>query len=392
MAVKIRIMIVDDIARTRDNLRQLLELEDDIEVCGEATNGQEALIQAKQLKPDLVLMDISMPVMDGILATEIMTVEVPQTGIIILTCQEEGENIHKAMAAGAREFLTKPPSREELIQSVHRVYELEKRRRLNQGIIKSSEVEKPKDPGKIISVFSPKGGVGKSTIAVNLAVAIAQLSKKKTAIIDLNLQFGDVAMLLDLLPQRTISDLVGEPDYLDPATLESYLLDHNSGIKVLPAPLRPEYAEVVHNKQIEEILEMMKESYDYIIVDTNRSLDDITLSALDTSDFILMIAALDVLTVKSIKLVLETMTSLHYEFDKTKLILNYASAAIGISSKDLATSINLPVTHFIPCDGKVVIGACNRGIPFVINSPKAPVSKAIFKLGRELLEICYSKP
>ena len=128
MSKKIRLLIVDDIAETRINLRKLLELENDIEVVGEAANGEEALVQSHDLKPDIVLMDINMPVMDGIQATERMTVESPQVGIIILSVQGEHEYLRKAMAAGARDYLTKPPSNEELLRTVRRLYELEKKR------------------------------------------------------------------------------------------------------------------------------------------------------------------------------------------------------------------------------------------------------------------------
>lgn len=384
MVEKIRIMVVDDVAKVRSNLRQLLELEEDIEVVGEAANGEEALIQARRLNPDLAIMDIGMPVMDGIQATETMTVELPQTAIIILSCQDEGEYLRKAMAAGARDYLTKPSGREEILQVIHRVYQFEKKRRLSQGVVFAPQVEKPRNPGKIISVFSAKGGVGKSIIAVNLAVAIAQLTRKKTAIIDLNLQFGDIALLFDLLPRRTISDLVGEADYLESKTLNGYLTDHSSGVKVLCAPLRPEYAEVVHTEQVEGILRALKGNYDYVIVDTHQLLDDLTLAALDISDFILMVTAMDILTVKNVKLALEAIRSLHYGQEKIKLVINHVLTSNNISIKDLGTHVDFPITHSIPNDRKLVIGACNQGIPFLISHPRAPISKSILKLGREL--------
>jgi pilus assembly protein CpaE len=391
MAEKIRIMLVDDTAATRKNLRKLLQLEDDIEVVGEASNGEEALIRAKQLQPDLVLMDINMPVMNGIQATEIMTVELPQVAIIILSIQGEGEYLRKAMAAGAREYLTKPPGTAEMLQTIHRVYELEQKRRLNQSSLLNSPALKQPHPGKIIAVFSTKGGAGKSTIAVNLAVAITKLTGKKTVIIDLNLQFGDIAMLFDLIPRRTISDLVGDPEHLDPKVLENYLINHSSGVKVLPAPLRPELADAVCGKHIEGILKALKNDYDYIIIDTNHSFDDITLASLDAADFILMIAALDVLTIKNVKLATEVMTSLHYETAKIKLILNRSSLETGLSPHDLAGSLSFPITFSIPNDEKIAIGACNRGIPFVVNDPKAPISEAILELSRELLGIQVAK-
>lgn len=383
-AEQIRIMVVDDSDKVRSNLRRLLELEEGIEVVGEAANGEEAVKLAKQLNPDLVIMDISMPVMDGIQATEILTVELPLTAVIILTCQDEGEYLRKAMTAGARDYLTKPPGREEMIRTIHRTYELEQKRRSSQEILSTPHVDQSKDPGRVISVFSAKGGVGGSVIAVNLAVALAQLTQKRTAVIDLNLQFGDVALLFDLTPRRTISDLVGERDYPDPKILEAYLMNHSSGVKVLPAPLRPEYAEIVRAEHVAQIINSIKDNYDYIIIDTDHRFDDLTLATFDNSDLIVMVAALDILTVKNIKLSLEAFRRLNYEPQKIKVILNHVISRNKISIKDLEANLIMPIAHSIPNDEKLVVNSCNQGIPFLISHPKAPISKAILSFGREL--------
>ena len=224
-----------------------------------------------------------------------------------------------------------------------------------------------------------------------MGVAITQLSQAKVALVDLDLQFGDVAMLLDLLPRRTISDLAGEPDHLDLKMLDSYLMPHSSGIKVLPAPLRPEYAEIVTGKHVEGILKLLKDNYDYVVVDTCQSFDDITLAALDISDTVLIVTTLDVLTIKNVKLGLEAMASLHYESSKIKLILNRSSAEMGVTVDDLQTSLKFPISHSLPSDGKVAVMSCNKGIPFVISDPKAPISEAIFGLASQLSGIPIEK-
>lgn len=388
MTGKIKVLVVDDIADTRENLRRLLQFDSEIEVVGEAANGEEAVIFARNLLPDIILMDINMPVMDGIQATSKISLEFPQIGVIILSVQGEQEYLRKAMSAGARDYLTKPPGSDDLLRTIRQVYENEK---LRLQMLTIPE-EPQRKSGQIFSVFSTKGGVGKSTIAVNLAAAIAQISGKKTVIVDLDLQFGDVAMLLDLVPRRTVSDLVSEPDLLEPKTVESYLLNHPlSGLKVLPAPIRPEYAEVVHNNHIENILTVLKGNYDYVIVDTRQSFDDITLTALDQADTILVVSTLDVLTIKNVKLGLEVMASLHYESSKIKLILNRETADMGVSVKDLEESIKFPVSCSLPSDGKLVVMAANRGTPFVISDPKTPISESIFKLAHDLTGIPEAK-
>ena len=380
---KIRILIVDDVAETRENVRKLLQLEDDMEVVGDAGNGEEALNIVHQLKPDVVLMDINMPVMDGITATEKLTMELPQVGIIIMSVQGEQEYLRKAMMAGAREYLIKPPGGDELVATIRRVYEVECKRRMSQGILVTESV-KEKEQGKVISVFSTKGGVGKSIIAVNLAVSLHQVSKLSVVILDMDLQFGDVAMLLDLLPKKSIADLVSEPDHFDWEMVESYLIEHDSGVKVLPAPLRPEYAEIITGRHVENIINILKEHYDYIVIDTCQSFQDTVLSALDASDQIFMVTTLDVPTIKNIKLGLDVMTSLNYGTDRVKLVLNRSTAEMGVSMQDLSSSVRHTVASQLPSDGKVVVGAANRGIPFVQSDPKAPISQAIQGLAKQI--------
>lgn len=382
---KIRVLIVDDVAETRENIKKLLMFENDIEAVGEAANGDEALAFARHLKPDVVLMDINMPLMDGITATERMTLEQPQIGIIIMSVQGEQEYLRKAMMAGAREYLIKPPSGDELVATIRRVYEVEWKRRQSMGaVVQSAIKEEQREPGRVISVFSTKGGVGKSIIAVNLAVSLKNTTNLRVAMLDLDLQFGDVAMLLDLLPKRTIADLVSEPEHMDKEMLEGYMIEHDSGVRVLPAPLRPEYAEMINGRHIESIIKILKESYDYIVVDTCQSFQDTILAALDASDLIYMVTTLDVPTIKNIKLGLEVMSSLHYENDRVKIILNRSTAEMGVSIQDLTSSIRYAVACQLPSDGKVVVGSANRGIPFVQSDPKSPMTMAIQDLAKQI--------
>jgi pilus assembly protein CpaE len=386
LAERIRLLIVDDITETRANLRKLLMFDESIEVVGEAGNGEEAIERALALNPDVVLMDINMPVMDGIEATERLSVELPRVGIIILSVQGEQEYLRKAMTAGARDYLTKPPTGDDLVNTIQQVFEMQKKR---QAVLAVPD-DTPHGPGQVISIFSTKGGVGKTTIAVNLAIAIAQL-KKKTVIVDLDLQFGDVAMMLDLIPRRSIADLVGEADLLNVKTIEGYLTGHASGLQVLPGPIRPEYAEIVTARHVEGILKTLKENFAFVIVDTRQIFDDITLTALDQSDQIFTIASLDVLTIKNIKLGLEVMSSLHYESSKIKMLLNRSNTETGVTPQDLENSLKFPISCMIPSDGKVVLTAVNKGVPFVIDEPKTPIAEAIFKLAREITGIAEEK-
>lgn len=380
---KIRILIVDDIAETRDNISRLLYFEPDIEVVGDAENGEIALKLAKRLTPDIILMDINMPVMDGITATEKIAMEVPAAGIVIMSVQGEQEYLKKAMMAGAREYMIKPFSSDELVQTIRRVNDFEKRRRIQ--LVTGSKGPRPRREPKIITVFSTKGGVGKTTIGTNLAVSIARETGSRVALVDLDLQFGDVAVMLNVLPKRTITELVQEIAGLDADMLETFMVSHPSGIRILPAPTRPEYAELITGSHVEKILGLLKTNYDYIIVDTPAFFHETNLTALDMCDQILLIIALELPTMKNVKLSLEVLDSLHHR-GKIKLILNRSSHEIGIKHSDVERSLGLKTMCHIPSDGRVVVNSVNKGIPFVISDHHTKVAMAIRDLAGMVIE------
>lgn len=370
----IRVLIADDNEDTRINIRRMLSFDQEIEVVGEARDGVEALQKCKSLQPDLVLMDINMPEMDGLCATEKISLEAPGVAVIVISVQGEQEYLRKAMLSGARDYLVKPFNNDELINTIKGVYEMENKRTVQGG-----EKNLP-HKSQVVTVFGTKGGVGKTTLAVNLAVTLAK-AKKKVALIDLDLQFGDVSIFLNLYPRRTIAELSQEGDMLDTELLESYLIPHISGVKILPAPGRPEYAELVTTGLVDDIINILKVNYDYIIIDTPCFFNEITLCALDLSHQILLTLAMDLATIKNIKLSLELLDSLHQR-GKTKLILNRACENMGITIADAEETLNFFIAACIPSEGRVVVPALNEGIPFVLSKPTAKVSQAIEQIAK----------
>jgi pilus assembly protein CpaE len=378
---KIRVVIVDDSEEARSNIKTILAFEKRFEVIGEAENGAEAVNIAKELRPDVILMDINMPIMDGIKATSLISVECPETSVIMMSVQGEQEYLRKAMSAGAREFITKPFSSDDLIISIVNTYETEAKRKENIGINRVQEEIK----SKVITVFSTKGGVGKTTIASNLAVSIARSTKKKVALLDLDLQFGDIAIMLNVTIKNTISDLIKEINILDANLLDDYLVTHFSGVKVLPAPLKPEYAEYITSSHVERIIKVLKENYHYVIVDTSASFHETVLTSLDMSDKILLVSTLDLPTIKNIKSGLDIMESLHYSKEKTKIVLNKASEQFGIKYKDFEDTLKHTIWSYVPEDSATVITSANKGFPFVMTRTDTKVAKAITSMADELI-------
>ncbi len=376
MPEEIKVLIVDDITATRENICKLLAFEPAIVVIGQAASGVEAVQKVKILRPDVILMDINMPAMDGITAAEQVLAENPYACIIMMSVQGEPEYKQQAMAAGAQDYLIKPFSTDELLQAVKRGFAHAGRQRT----LACSPAEQA-EPGKIITVFSTKGGIGKTTIAVNLAVALAEQTDSPVGIVDANLQFGDAALFLNLSPQCTIVDLVRDSRKPDGFVLEKYLSRFNRNIWLLPAPLRPEQAETITASHLAAVFTAMRAKFKYTIIDTAPAFSENMLAALDAADIVLVVAAMDLPTIKNVKLCLESMASLGYDQDKVKVILNRANTTEpGITIDEIEAGMWYKFAATIPSDGKVVVTSVNRGLPFIVSHPETPVAQSLFDL------------
>jgi pilus assembly protein CpaE len=382
MENKIKVVIVDDSDQTRDNIAAIMNFDKDIVIVGEAKNGMEAIAVVKDKKPNIVLMDINMPVMDGIKATQTLTEEGVESSIIMMSIQGEGEYIKKAMSAGARDYVVKPFGIKELVDTVRRVYELDMSKKRKISSVSANKVE-----SKVISIFSTKGGVGKTTVATNIAVALSNLTGKKVALLDFDLQFGDVAICLNLYVKNSITELIKDFANVeqDPGLLEEYLLTHYSGIKVLAAPIRPENAEYVTADHINKIIDHLKGRYDYIIIDTSHGFNDTIITALDMSDLIIYVSTLDLPSIKNTKNGLEVMKSLNYSNEKVRIVVNKSNESFGINHSDFESALGVGIWAMIPDDVASVTVSVNNGHPLVSHRRSSSVSKKIYKLAQSII-------
>jgi pilus assembly protein CpaE len=390
---KIRLLLVDDIPETRENLRKLLFFESDVEVVGAAANGEEGIQMAVELQPDIVLMDINMPGMDGIAASEQISVKAPFTQIIMMSVQGEADYLRRSMLAGAREFLIKPFSSDELISSIRRVHQLGASRRLAmptmaQTAVGAASTAEPvvSAAGKIVSIFSSKGGVGCSTIAVNLAIALQQNNAIKVAVVDTSLQFGDIGVLLNLYASRTIADLAANADELDNELISDVFIPHSSGIKALLAPPRPEVADTVTPSLVGDVLKQLRTLFDIIIVDTASVLDDVVLNVLDLSDKIMIVTTPEIPAIKDAKLFLEVTEALEYERERIMFVLNKADKRINIRAEDIEANIKYSIEGQLPLDERVVTTAVNQGVPYILGDKNSILSQATIRLGDHLFQ------
>jgi len=389
---KIRILIVDDIADTRENLAKLIGFEPDMEVAATAGGGQEAVNLAKQHRPHVILMDINMPDMDGITATEIISNTVPESPIIMMSVQGEQDYLRRSMLAGAREFLVKPFSADELINSIRHVHELEKVRRARYAPVAPAApaggpaASQPgRETGKIITFFSPKGGVGRTTIATNLAVALHQITEKPVVLVDGSLPFGDIAVILNMSPKaKTIADLIGSFETADSDVVESILVGHSTGIKVMLAPPTPESTELITGAHMKHVLELLRERYAYIVVDTWPSFQEQVITMLDVADVILTLMTLEITSLKNVRVFMEVVEKLGYDEAKVQLVANRNDSSGGIKASDVEASLGRKIPHTIVSDGRTLVLAVNRGVPFVISHRDSQVAKDIFSLAQKI--------
>ena len=391
MADKIRVLIVDDVAETRENIRKLLQFEADVEVVGAARSGKEGIQLSQELDPDVVLMDINMPDIDGISATESIRQKSPQIQVVILSVQNDQNYMRRAMLAGARDFLSKPPIGDELISAIRRAGEMARSERSKSAQARAASVVPGAgqvagpgmvglSQGKIITIYSPKGGTGCTTIAVNLALALHN-EDTRVVLVDGNLQFGDVAVFVNEQGKNTILDIAPRVDELDPDIVQSIMIKHEpSGLHVLAGPPRPELAEKVSAAQFSKVLEYLKQLYAYVVVDTVPILTDITLAAIDASDVIVLITTQDIPAIKNARLFLDLSATMGVERERVVFTMNRYDKRIAITPERISENLKQEVKAIIPLDERVVIPAVNRGIPFMMDNRSQPAARGILAL------------
>jgi len=384
------VLIVDDQDETRKNIARLLQFENDINVVGTARTGKDAIKQAVSLDPDVVLMDINMPDMDGIEATERIQEQAPVSQIVILSVQGDTNYMRRAMLAGARDFITKPPKSDELVTVIRRagakaIAIRKESQFMGRG---TGSLIDPRGTtsgisglGKIVAVYSPKGGVGTTTVATNLAVTLHS-SETPVIIVDANLQFGDVVVFLNERGRTSVVDLTPIADQLDPEIVRDVVIHHeSSGIDILSAPPHPEDAERISGGQFVTVLQFLARLYSYVIVDTDSGLSDVTLDTLDNSDLLVMISSQDIPAIINTRMMLTLLTNLGIDKQKILLVMSRFDRQLAITPEKVGHNLGHKVAAVLPEDREVVVPAVNRGIPFMMGEGKTK------EIGKSILEL-----
>lgn len=354
---KIKIFIVDDSEDTRALVKRYIEFNERFEIIGEAASGRETLEKLRLIKTDVILMDINMPNGNGLETTEEISKKYPDIVVVIMSVQREAEYLKKAMLSGAREYIIKPFNLETLNQTIISAYDKEKERvKPIENIVKRKDLD-----GKVISFYSSKGGVGKSILSSNYALFMSKLKTEKVILIDFDLLFGDIGLLLDIKSKINSFTLIEDNGEIDIEIIKKHLYNYSDNLDILLSPSSPEYAEILKGKDIEAIIIELKKYYKHIIIDLSNDFNETTLMTLDLSDHIYYVSSPDLLSIKNTKVGLEVLDSLNYRDEKVKVIINQNGIYKGLESNDIRKIIAKSIYCSLPYDQKTVCDSVLTG-------------------------------
>jgi pilus assembly protein CpaE len=381
MAKAPEVLIVGQDKQARFEVKKLVR-QSRFNICGEAGFGTEAVSLAVEVKPDLVLCAMSEPVARSLQTIDSLLNALPETPIIVYSSSRDLDMARQAMVAGARDFLSMPASTEDMTRSILAVLEAEERRRMRAtGQTSSWGAE-----GSVLTIFGAKGGVGKTTIAVNLAVALARETTQSVVLVDGDSGFGDVAGMLDLQPERSLMDLVRDLGKVTRETLPRYLTQHSSGLAVLAGPVETLSWRDVAPDDFRRVLELLSKSHDLVVVDTAGLLNEITVAALEKASLILWVVTTEFSSVKDSLRAFEALGALALPEERIHLVINDISAGNGVRPVTVEEVLQRKAAWRVPFDKKVRYGS-QVGQPVVLGNPRAPGARKLVDLAKSVAGI-----
>ncbi len=376
---RIRVLVAADAAS--ETVKTLKAIEE-VQMVGLASETSDALAQAEELEPDVILVDGVWAKEGAIALIRDLTSRFPASPVVVITPQGEMDYLRQVMLAGARGFITAPFSEAELASTLRQIHELELQKRAHL-ILKPAPSEKP-SKGQLLAVFGPKGGVGRTAIAVNLAIALREVTKKRVVLVDGNLRFGDVDIVLNVRSNYGMLDLLARANELDTELINGVLASHSSGVKVLLASCQMAANQVVPPEQVKKVLAKLQEMFDYVVVDTQPMLDECTLAMLDVADKILVVTTPEMSSLRNTRLFLDMAESLEFAPEKLCLVLNRYHSKSQIKLPDIERIFKRPFLAKVPSDGALAVYSLNRGVPFVISHPRSALAQSLFQLARAI--------
>ena len=322
---------------------------------------------------DCVVLGPSVDQQDVFELAETLRVSRPSLGVVMVRRRIDTAVLSDSLRAGVREVVQERDLAG-LAAAVRRQRDIAAR--LREQMERGDDYVDAQAHGRVVTVFSAKGGCGKTTLATNIATAIAASGKGTVALLDLDLAFGDVAIALQLFPTHTIGDAVAIGEDLDGEALRGLLTAHRTGVQALVAPMEPSTADTISTGLVKRVIDVLQQEFDYVVIDTPPALDDNVLAAFDRSDMVALLATLDIPALKNLKLTLETLDLIGYPREKLRIVLNRADSKVGLALSEVEKTLKAPIVAQIP-SSRDVPASTNRGVAIVVDEPKNPVSVAI---------------
>jgi pilus assembly protein CpaE len=371
MAKTARVLIVDEDLESRGDVQRRL-VRSQFVVAGAAGYGAQAVSLANETAPEAVLVGIEEPLARALQTIEALCGVPSHVPVIAYSSRTDAETARRAVLAGARDYLTKPFKLGQPGQSI--LEQLARRQAREEG-----QPAQPITSGIVITVYGAKGGIGKTTIAANLATALAQEGGGSVALVDMDTQFGDVAIMMDIPVEKTIVDLARRADEIDRELIGDYLVKHSSNVRILPAPFEPSQWRSVTPDQMGKIITVLAQTHDFVVLDTAATFNDVVAVALDKANVVLLVTSMDISSIKNTLVVLKLLSSSSFPQDKVKLTINHASATNTVKEEDVRNILKQDIFWRIPYD-EGVGASVQLGKPVVVARPGARVSQSIVDL------------
>jgi pilus assembly protein CpaE len=364
-----RLLIIEDVPQVAQYIRGLLNAQARVKLLDVLSDGGRAIATIKELRPDVVLVDA---LLQGQIKGPKLVAQIhaADLGVPVIVLTVPQNPVEADPSVGIHGVLAMPFSGFDLMTRIATAR-------------KEFETRRSFETTRVLSVFAPKGGVGKTTIAFNLAVALGQL-EQRTVLIDGSLQFGDLRSLLKV-PVDAPSILDLPTDRVAESDLSDVLWRDPSGIDILLAPPRIEMAEMLTPRDVDKVLSLLRRVYESIVIDMSSHLNDINLAFLDASDVIVEIVTYDSTTIHNTVAIADTFRSIGYPASKVRYLVNRADSPGGIEPVDLERALGRVPEHRVVSDGMLVVQSNNEGVPFVLASPEAAISRDLVRVAGELL-------
>lgn len=373
----IRILVVAEASPTREDVLDVIEREAELQLAGSAASSSQAVTAIRELQPDIALIDEVLGDVNTLSLTEDLADQYPELTLVAMTREGHMDFARQAMLAGARGFVTIPSDIDDLSQSLHQIHRLERSRRTSPQQPPAEQQRTGR--GKVIVVYSPKGGVGKTTLAANLGTSLARETEDDVIMVDSSPQFGHLGLVMNVHANYSVMDLLSQTDELDRELIEGMMASHSSGARVLLAPSEIERVDALPPQAMSQLLSQLRSMSDWVIVDTWPVLTESTLDVLEVADRTLLLILPDITCLRDTKQFLDLADSLNFSLNKFDIIVNRATEG-GLDRNAIEDGVGREVVMEIPQDDPLVTHSLNRGVPLVMSHKRSPVSKAVGEL------------